>query len=186
MRITIDSMSQHIQTLDSGISHVKSILSTSCPSILRKDIIQFIRVLNARLWSFLEECKASKFNSLLSNRPISLTTNHISLANSTNLVVTIPPDLTLSDSERSVLAKGLKFVPSPGSLTFFQLRPTPNHFSDACVRKDISIIILRPSQGRFWGYQPQKIILVSPRRPIWVPWTIHSIMSTWYRTTPQI
>jgi hypothetical protein len=29
MRITIYSMSQHIQTLDSGISHAKSILSTS-------------------------------------------------------------------------------------------------------------------------------------------------------------
>jgi hypothetical protein len=89
MRIVIDSMSQHIQTLDSGISHVKSILSTSCPSILRKDIIQFIRVLNSRLYSFLEASKASKFNSLLSNRPTSTATNHTSSANSTNLVVTI-------------------------------------------------------------------------------------------------
>jgi hypothetical protein len=81
-----------------------------------------IRVLNSRLYSFLEASKSSKFNSLLSNRPISPATNHTSSANSTNLVVTIPPDLTLSDSERSVLAKGLKFVPSPGSLDIFSVK----------------------------------------------------------------
>ena len=104
MCITIDSKSQHIQTLDSRISHVKSILSSSCPSILRKDIIQFTCVLNSRLYSFLKASKASKFNSLLSNCPILPATNRTISANSTNLVVTIPPYPTLRDlSSRKVL-----------------------------------------------------------------------------------
>ena len=113
MRIAIDSMSLYIQTLDSDISRVKSSLSSVCPSILRKDIIHFIRVLNSRLFSFLQARKASKFDSLLGTRPVS-TPSHTSSANESNLVVTILPDLALSDYERSVLAKGLKFVPSPG------------------------------------------------------------------------
>ena len=42
-------------------------------------------------------------------------TNHTSSSNPTNLVVTIFSDFSLSDSERSVPAKSLKFVPNPGS-----------------------------------------------------------------------
>ncbi|KAJ8022711.1 hypothetical protein HOLleu_37688 [Holothuria leucospilota] len=47
-------------------------------------------------------------------------------AQDTKLVVTIPPDLELSSSERSVLAKGLNFVP---------LNPLPDEFS---IRRDVS------------------------------------------------
>ena len=62
MRIAVDSMSLYNQTLDSDISCVKSSLSLVCPSILRKDIIHFIRLLNSRLL-FLQVSKASKFDS---------------------------------------------------------------------------------------------------------------------------
>ena len=53
---------------------------------------------------------------------------HASSADRTNLVVTISPDLTLSDSERSVLAKGLKFVPNPGSLDLFSVKADTESF----------------------------------------------------------
>jgi hypothetical protein len=50
--IVIGLSLKHVQTLDKGISRVKSIFSSSCSSILRKDVIQFIRVLNSRRYSF--------------------------------------------------------------------------------------------------------------------------------------
>ena len=127
MRIAIDDMLLHVQTLDSKISRVKSNLSTTCPSILMKDIIESIRMLNSRLYSFLLSSKASKFNSLFGSRPVSAP-NHTSLSSRNNLVVTIPPDLHLSDSERSALAKGLKFVPSPGSLNLFSVNTYTEQF----------------------------------------------------------
>ena len=49
MRIAIDDMLLHVQILDSNISRVKSNLSTTCPSILMKDIIESIHMLNSRL-----------------------------------------------------------------------------------------------------------------------------------------
>jgi hypothetical protein len=101
-------------------------------SILRNDI-QFIRVLNSRLYSFLQARKS-----------------HTSSAgHGTNLVVTIPPDLTLSDSERSILAEGLNFVPRPGSFDFFYLKQIPNLFQTTASESTFSQLILGPSQGRF-------------------------------------
>ena len=96
----MDLMSLHLSTIDSDISRVKSVLVSVCPFILRKDITQFIRILNSRFFSFLEASKASKFNSLIGTLPVS-TDYHASSVDRTNLVVTIPPDLTPSDSERS-------------------------------------------------------------------------------------
>ncbi len=84
-------------------------------------------MLNSRLYLFLQASKASKFNSLVGPLPVSVN-NHANSAVQTNLVVTIPPDLTLSDSERSVLAKGLKFVPSPGSLDLFSVKTDTESF----------------------------------------------------------
>ena len=102
-------------------------LFSICPSVLRRDITNFVRMLNSRLYSFLKASKASKFNSLLAPLPVSVN----NLANSAvqiNLVVTIPPDLTLSDSEKSVLEKGVKFVPSPGSLDLFSVKTDTESF----------------------------------------------------------
>ena len=109
----------HVQTLDKGISRVKSILSSSCPSILRKDIIQFIRVLNSRLYSFLQVSKTSKFNSLLGNRPVSAT-SHTSSTGGPTL-----RDLTSR--------KVSNLFPAADPLTFFQLTQILNPFSDDCV-----------------------------------------------------
>ncbi len=138
MRIAIDSMSSHIANLDLDIARTKSVLFSICSSVLRRDITNFVCMLNSRLYSFLQASKASKFNSLVGPLPVSVN-NHANSAVQTNLVVTIPPDLTLSDSERSVLAKGLKFVPSPRSLDLFSVK-TPNPFSDVYVLKLIFII----------------------------------------------
>ena len=94
-------------------------------------MVNQIKLKKKRLYSFLVSSKASKFTSLVGSQPVSVT-DHANSANVTNLVVTIPPDLSLTRSVRSILAKGLKFVPSPGPLTCFQLRLTQNPFLDAC------------------------------------------------------
>ena len=73
MRIAIDSMSLHLSTIDCKISHVKFVLVSVCPFILRKGITQFIRMLNSRLFSFLEASKASKFNSHIGHLSFRLT-----------------------------------------------------------------------------------------------------------------
>ncbi len=125
MHIAIDSMSSHIANLD--IACTKSVLFSICPSVLRRDITNFVHMLNSRLYSFIQASKASKFNSLVGPLPISVN-NHANSAVQTNLVVTIPTNLTLSDSERSVLAKGLKFVPSPRSLDLFSVKTDTESF----------------------------------------------------------
>ena len=48
--------------------------------------------------------------------------------NHANLVVTVPPDLPLSDSERSVLAKGLKFVANPRPVDSFSVKEDTEKF----------------------------------------------------------
>ncbi len=60
MRIAIDSMSSHIANLDLDIARTKSVLFSICPSVLRWDITNFVRMLNSRLYSFLQVSKASK------------------------------------------------------------------------------------------------------------------------------
>ena len=110
MRMTIKSMSIHVQHIDENISQCKIFLSQVCPPVLLSDIIDKIRVLNSKLYSFLKDVKASKLGKLFGPRSVS--SHSTGSANESNLVFTIPPDLPLSDPERSVLAKGLKFVPN--------------------------------------------------------------------------
>ena len=64
---------------------------------------------------------------MLGNRPVSAP-YHTYPANNINLIVTIPSDLPLSDSQKSILAKGLKFVPNPGSLDIYSVKQDTESF----------------------------------------------------------
>ena len=119
MRMTIKSMSIHVQHIDENISHCKIFLSQVCPPILLSDIIDKIRVLNSKLYSFLKDVKA-KLAKLFGPRSVS--SHSTGSANESNLVFTIPPDLPLSDPKRSVLAKGLEFVPNSGPIDLFSVK----------------------------------------------------------------
>ena len=55
MRMTIKSMSIHVQHINENISQCKIFLSQVCPPILLSDIIDKIRVLNSKLHSFLKD-----------------------------------------------------------------------------------------------------------------------------------
>ena len=91
MRIAIDFMSSHIANLDLDISRTKSVLFSTCPSVLRRDITNFVRMLNSRLVSppedqfgslelFIRQCRHDidilpKFRP---NRPLNLTKSELS------------------------------------------------------------------------------------------------------------
>ena len=126
MRMTIKSMSIHVQHIDANISQCKIFLSQVCPPILLSDIIDKIRVLNSKLYSFLKNVNASKLAKLFG--PRSDSSDSTGSANESNLVFTIPPDLPLSDPERSVLAKGLKFVPNSGPIDLFSVKEDTEAF----------------------------------------------------------
>ena len=134
MRIAIDSMSSHIANLDLDIARTKSVLFSICPSVLRRDItnFNFVRMLNSRLYSFLYASKASKFNSLVGPLPVSVN-NHAISAVQTNLVVKIPPKLSYPTLRDQSSQRVSNLFPAPGPLTSFQLRQTPNPFSDVYV-----------------------------------------------------
>ena len=110
----------------------------------------FVRMLNSR--------QASKFNSLVGPLPVSVK-NHANSAVQTNLVVTIPPDLTLSDSERSVLLEisPLKFVPSPGSLDLFSVKTdTKSLFRRLCLKAHFHNQTSIPQKDVFEAVNPKK------------------------------
>ncbi len=65
MRIAIDSMSSHIANLDLDIARTKSVLFSICPSVLRWDITNFVRMLNSRLYSFLQAFLLPRNSTLL-------------------------------------------------------------------------------------------------------------------------
>ena len=75
----------------------KTLLSQVCPPILITDVIDKIRVLNSKLYTFLKDTKASKSAKLLGTRLVSY--NYTGYVNRDNLVFTIQPDLPLSDPE---------------------------------------------------------------------------------------
>ena len=79
-----------------------------CPSVLLRSIHTKIKFLNSKLFHHLEQTKKHKLQNLTNlrkNRTAPLENqNH-------HTVVTIPENLPLSNAEKSVLSKGLNFVP---------------------------------------------------------------------------
>ncbi|KAJ7390372.1 hypothetical protein OS493_025623 [Desmophyllum pertusum] len=69
-----------------------------------------IHELNSRLYIDMKSVKDKKFASLCNKQLPSQMNNNIMSLNE-KLVVTIPGDLVLTDAEKSVLGKGLTFVP---------------------------------------------------------------------------
>lgn len=127
--LAFESRSSHIQTLDSDISRTKAFLFSIFPSVIRQDIIQFIRMLNSKLYSFLQESRiASKFNLLLGNHPVSA--------------------LLLTDSEWAIPAKGLKFVPNPGSLNIYSVKQDHTSFFRRLILRHNHILIINPQSTK--------------------------------------
>ena len=77
-----------------------------CPAILVQSIRAKIQQLNSGLFDHLHQTKTLKLQQLIGPQITDDTTLH-----SQNTVITIPENLPLTDSEKSVLSEGLNFVP---------------------------------------------------------------------------
>ena len=84
----------------------RSELSKICPAMLVQAICIKIQEVNSKLFNHLHQMKAQKLEQL-TGPPITCDSSLESLST----VVTIPENLLLSDTEKSVLSQGLNFVP---------------------------------------------------------------------------
>ena len=116
MRITIRAMCQKRNVLDKQILQCRSELSKICPAVLLQSIRAKIRELYSGLFDHLHQTKTLKLQQLIGPQITDDTTLH-----SHNTVVTIPENLPLTDSEKSVLSKGLNFSLLPNAPTNFLL-----------------------------------------------------------------
>ena len=99
-------MSQKRNELSEQILHCCSELSKICPAVLVQSIRAKIQDANSKLFKHLHQIKAQKLDQLIGPQ---ITSD--SSPENLKTVVTIPENLLLSDSEKSVLSKGLNFVP---------------------------------------------------------------------------
>ena len=123
MRITIRAMCQKRIALDKQILHCRSELSKICPAILVQSIRAKIRQLNSGLFDHLHQTKTLKLQQLIGPQITDDTTLH-----SHNTVITIPENLPLTDSEKSVLSKGLNFVPITKRTNEFSIKQDVEKF----------------------------------------------------------
>ena len=107
MRATIKAMSIKRQEIDQKIQTCRSELKNVCPVVLVNSIRLKIHDLNSKLFQYLQDHKNQKLFELTGRDPNS---NSKPLEQRYN-VVTIPEDLPLSEPEKSILGKGLNFVP---------------------------------------------------------------------------
>ena len=114
---------------------------------------------NSKLFNHLRLIKTQKFPQLI-GPPITCDSSLESLST----VVTIPENLPLSDSEKSVFTKGLNFVPISKNLTNSRLSKMLKNFFAAFNLKPFSMIkriILTPGTKPF-----SKIEVDSSRGPV--------------------
>jgi len=106
--------------LDKQILQCRNELSKICTSVLVHSIRAKIQELNSKLFNHLCQIKTQNLQQLIGPPA----TSELSFENNNITVVTIPENLPLSDSERSVLSKGLNFAPVAKRTDEFQLNET--------------------------------------------------------------
>ena len=99
-------MCQKRSELNEQILYCRSELSKICSVVLVQSIRAKIQDVNFELFNHLHQIKAQKLSQLIDPQIIS-----DSSPENFKTVVTIPENLLHSDSEKSVLGKGLNFVP---------------------------------------------------------------------------
>ena len=116
-------MCQKCNHLTEQIVHCRSEFSNICPAVLVQSIRAKIQETNSKLFNHLNQIKAQKLDQLIGPQIAS----HSSLENF-KTVVTIPENLSLSNSEKSVLSKGLMFVPISKRTDEFSVKQAVENF----------------------------------------------------------
>ena len=107
MRCTLHDMSSKLKSASQRIHESVSFLESSSEmsNSHMKKLKKCVYRLNQSLYASLKNIKAKKLNVLAPHLQQEISDD--------DNVVTIPDDLPLSSSERRVLSKGLKFIPTP-------------------------------------------------------------------------
>ena len=116
-------MCQKRDDLDKQILQCRSELSKICPAILVQSIRTKIQEVNSKLFNHLHQIKAHKLEQLTGP-----SNTRDSSIESLSTVVTIPENFPLSDAEKSVLCKGLNFVPISKKLDEFSVKQDVEKF----------------------------------------------------------
>ena len=98
-------------------------MSKICPAILVQSIRTKLQEVNSKLFNHLDQIKAHKLEQLTG--PPNTRDSSIE---SLSTVVTIPENFPLSDAEKSVLSKGLNFVPISKKLDEFSVKQDVEKF----------------------------------------------------------
>ena len=156
MRATITAMSIKRQEIDQKIQTCRSELKNVCPVVLVNSIRLKIHDLNSKLFQYLQDHKNQKLFELTGRDPNS---NSKPLEQRYN-VVTIPEDLPLSEPEKSILGKGLNFVPLTKKTDEFTVKEDTEkflrrvklkaHFNDKEQPSD------EPQRDEFESLKPKK------------------------------
>ena len=123
LRITITALCRKLDGLNKQILQCRSELSKIFPAILVQSIRTKIQEVISKLFNHLYEIKAHKFGQL-TGPPYTCESSLESLST----VVTIPENLPLSNAEKSVLTKGLNFVPISKNLDEFWVKQDGEKF----------------------------------------------------------
>ena len=129
MHATIGAMTSKRTQASSSIAHHCDALSRLCSADDFHRIRCHIHELNSRYYSRLKSIKDGKLASLTEANRREREHYHPNAGSQpSKLVVTIPTDMPLSDSERSVLSKGLNLVPVKRETDVYQARGDCEHF----------------------------------------------------------
>lgn len=107
IRAAIQNFEQKKDVAHSSMEQYRLALETHCVRDNIRSVKLIIHQINHDLHSSLQKVKTTKLEKLLPSPP-----PHRTIPDHGRTVVTIPADLQLSEAERSVLSKGLKFVPT--------------------------------------------------------------------------
>ena len=120
MRTTLHHLSECMDKTEAGLRITKE----SLPQVISDHFIRRLKGvvydLNKTLFDALKATKDKKLKNL---RPVSNFDDDIS-----KLVVTIPEDLQLSTQERNVLAKGLRYIPTPNCIDRTKMNDSVDKF----------------------------------------------------------
>lgn len=122
MRNTLQTMLRRKEHFSSERELYKSRLQDIAAPDVRKSIFHMIHELNQKLHNYLVDCKSRKFEHLLTQFRVNHRNDNQTTPRDNKLVVTIPEDLQITDAERSVLSKGLKFIPVDSKNNDFKTR----------------------------------------------------------------
>ena len=115
VKIHISSLAEAVKKTDNLIFHCKNQIHTLFSKVISVVIFNRVHDLNSWVHHIASTKKTKKLSSLLPSPPLSssdtTTANTDPSSSHDNRVTCIPADLQLSSAEKSILSKGLNFVP---------------------------------------------------------------------------